>query len=141
MTPVNPYLIRAFHEWIVSNDMTPMIHVNANYPGAESVLQFADDKGVVAFNLSYQATKKLDLGDEWISFMTRIQGVPQEIILPVGSVVWITSRETTAGTALPIIEEQHQQIKEFAEKKTKTDNKDSEEKKPERKKPTLTIVK
>ncbi|EGV27481.1 Stringent starvation protein B, partial [Thiorhodococcus drewsii AZ1] len=32
MTSSKPYLIRAIHEWILDNQMTPHLVVDANYP-------------------------------------------------------------------------------------------------------------
>ena len=35
MTSNRPYFIRAMYDWIVDNDLTPYILVNAMYPGVE----------------------------------------------------------------------------------------------------------
>ena len=32
MTTNQPYLLKAFYDWIVNNDLTPYVVVNANYP-------------------------------------------------------------------------------------------------------------
>ena len=35
MTPNKPYLIRAFYEWIVDNNLTPYLVVNASVQGCK----------------------------------------------------------------------------------------------------------
>lgn len=32
MTPSRPYLLRAFFDWLLDNDLTPHLVVNANIP-------------------------------------------------------------------------------------------------------------
>ena len=32
MTPSRPYLVRAFYDWLLDNDMTPHLLVNAEVP-------------------------------------------------------------------------------------------------------------
>ena len=33
MTPNKPYFIRAMNEWILDNNLTPYILIDADYPG------------------------------------------------------------------------------------------------------------
>ena len=40
MTPNQPYLLRAFYEWIVDNNLTPYIVVDAHYAGTQVPQEF-----------------------------------------------------------------------------------------------------
>ena len=40
MTPSRPYLVRAFYDWLLDNDMTPHLLVNAEVPHVQVPLQF-----------------------------------------------------------------------------------------------------
>ena len=56
MNSSRPYLIRALYEWIVDNDCTPHILVNAEYPAVQVPQGFAND-GQIVLNISPSAVK------------------------------------------------------------------------------------
>ncbi|MGL5974060.1 MAG: ClpXP protease specificity-enhancing factor SspB, partial [Aeromonas sobria] len=43
MTPSRPYLLRAFFDWLLDNDLTPHLVVNVNLPHVMVPMQFAQD--------------------------------------------------------------------------------------------------
>jgi len=43
MTPSRPYLLRAFFDWLLDNDLTPHLVVNANIPHVMVPMQFVQD--------------------------------------------------------------------------------------------------
>ena len=43
MNSSRPYLIRALYQWIVDNDCTPHLLVNADYPGVQVPSKFVSD--------------------------------------------------------------------------------------------------
>ena len=43
MTPSRPYLIRAVHEWILDNGMTPYVLVNAQMTGVNVPRQYIEN--------------------------------------------------------------------------------------------------
>ena len=49
-----PYLIRAFYEWIVDNDCTPFLVVNANYPRCNVPKEHIEN-GEITLNISPNA--------------------------------------------------------------------------------------
>ena len=51
MTSTRPYLIRALYEWIVDNNCTPHILVNADYAGVKVPAGFAKDGQIVQVRL------------------------------------------------------------------------------------------
>ncbi|HEB67124.1 MAG TPA: ClpXP protease specificity-enhancing factor, partial [Gammaproteobacteria bacterium] len=43
MTPSQPYLLRAIYDWIVDNDLTPYVLVNAEHPQAQIPRQYVEN--------------------------------------------------------------------------------------------------
>ncbi len=96
MTSNRPYLIRAFYDWIVDNDCTPYLAVNAYFPGVEVPQNYVTD-GQIVLNVAPRAIVGMEFGDELIRFNTRFGGVPTDISVPVASVLGIYARENGQG--------------------------------------------
>ncbi|MGS2724184.1 ClpXP protease specificity-enhancing factor [Porticoccus sp. GXU_MW_L64] len=96
MSSNRPYLIRAFYDWIVDNDCTPYVVVDAYYDGVEVPQQHVND-GQIVLNLSPRAVAGFSLENQQIRFSTRFGGVPTDIRLPVESVLGIYARENGQG--------------------------------------------
>lgn len=96
MTSNRPYLIRAFYDWIVDNDCTPYVVVDAYYEGVEVPQQHVND-GQIVLNLAPRAVADLELANAMISFNTRFGGVPTDICIPVQAVLGIYARENGQG--------------------------------------------
>ena len=65
MTPLKPYLLRSIYEWIVDNDMTPHLLVNAEYPNVSLPTDFVED-GRIVLNIRPSAVQGLLLGNQEI---------------------------------------------------------------------------
>ena len=102
MTSNKPYLIRAFHEWITDNELTPYLLVDATYPGVAVPDSAVDEAGRVVFNLSWQAVHGLELGNDRIQFDARFSGVSYPVQVPVAAVMGIYARENGAGTLFEV---------------------------------------
>lgn len=100
MTSHRPYLLRALHQWITDNDMTPHLLVDATLPGVQVPAQ-AVDQGRVVLNIAARAVAGLQIGDEGVSFTARFGGVSQAVWVPATAVLAIYARETGQGMALP----------------------------------------
>lgn len=100
MTSNRPYLIRAVHEWISDNDMTPYLLVDAGVPGV-IVPPSAVKDGRVVLNVAARAVTQLQLGNVSIHFMARFSGVSQSIEIPVAAVQAIYAQETGQGMMMP----------------------------------------
>lgn len=92
-----PYLIRALHEWCCDHGFTPYITVVAD-EWARVPREFVRD-GQIVLNIDYEATNRLNIGNEEISFQARFGGVPRDILIPLGNVVAIYARENGHGMA------------------------------------------
>lgn len=94
--PKRPYLLRAMHEWMIDNHLTPHIVVDAMAPDVEVPQQHVAE-GKIILNLSYTATDGLDLHSDPLFFKTRFSGVSHEIVVPVMAVLGIYAHETGQG--------------------------------------------
>ncbi|WP_232424225.1 ClpXP protease specificity-enhancing factor [Imhoffiella purpurea] len=100
MTSSKPYLIRAIYEWILDNRMTPHLVVDANYPDASVPQEFVDG-GRIVLNISPGAVRGLVIGNDWIQFGARFNGVAREIMAPSEAVIGIFTRENGQGMVFP----------------------------------------
>ena len=96
MTPSRPYLLRGLHEWIVDNQKTPHILVNAEAEGILAPTQFAD-AGQLVLNISPTATRGLSLDNDGVAFEARFGGQPMQVYIPIEAVQAIYARENGRG--------------------------------------------
>lgn len=96
MKSSRPYLIRALYEWIVDNDCTPHLLVNAEFSGVQVPNGFASD-GQIVLNISPTAVRHLHMDNEAVSFEGRFAGVAQSLYIPVAAVLAIYARENGQG--------------------------------------------
>ena len=66
MTSNRPYLIRALYEWLVDNDLTPYLLVDANRESVHVPEHYVED-GRIVLNVSPNAVRDLTLGNELIA--------------------------------------------------------------------------
>ncbi len=99
MTSNRPYLLRAVHEWICDNGLTPYIVVDAARPGLQVPPQAVSD-GRVVLNLAPRAVARLEIGNDAISFMARFGGVSHAVNVPIAAVQAIYARENGQGMLL-----------------------------------------
>jgi stringent starvation protein B len=97
MTPNRPYLLRAFYEWIVDNNCTPYLVVDATAAGVKVPLQHVKD-GQIVLNISPGAVGNLLLGNDAVTFNARFSGNPFALYVPQRAVLAIYARENGAGT-------------------------------------------
>jgi stringent starvation protein B len=96
MTPSQPYLLRAIYDWIVDNQLTPYVLVNAANEQAQVPRQFVDN-GKIVLNLSPLAVNGLELGNEHVMFSARFSGKPMAVSFPVAAVLAIYAKENGQG--------------------------------------------
>lgn len=96
MTSNRPYLIRGIYDWIVDNDLTPYLLVNADYPGVE-VPQDHVNAGRIILNISPKACRGLHLENDKILFTARFSGIATQICLTPAAVLAIYAKENGRG--------------------------------------------
>lgn len=96
MKLLKPYLIRAVHEWIVDNGLTPYLLVDAEQEGVIVPPRFVQD-GQIVLNLRPEAVQSLSLGDSHVTFRARFGGVPTAVEIPVKAVHALYAKENGRG--------------------------------------------
>ena len=125
MTSLKHYLIRSIYDWIIDNDLTPHLLVDAENNQAILPQQFIED-GKIVLNIRPQAIQRLTLGNEEIQFNARFSGRPMSIVVPITAVMAIYAKENGKGMI-------------FDQEDEESDKTPPENKPPTR--PTLRVVK
>jgi len=96
MTTSRPYLLRALNEWIVDNNLTSHIVVDANQ---ENVIVPKDyiESGKIVLNISPFAVQDLMIDNEFVTFSARFSGKPMNIEVPTMAVMAIYAKENGQG--------------------------------------------
>lgn len=114
MTPNRPYLLRAFYEWIVDNNLTPYLVVDATLPGVRVPPQHVQN-GQIVLNINPSAVGNLVLGNDAVTFNARFGGSPFALNIPQRAVLAIYARENGAGTMFTAEEDEELTAEELAE--------------------------
>ena len=97
MVSTKPYLVRAIYEWCSDQGFTPFLAARVDAqtrvpPG------YAKD-GQIVLNVGGDATNKLSMDNETVSFQARFNGSVQHILIPMANVLAIYARENGQGMA------------------------------------------
>ena len=96
MTPSRPYLMRALNEWILDNDCTPYVLVDAGLPNVQVPDDYVNN-GQIVLNISPSAVRSLLINQEGLSFNARFGGVPMDIYVPLIAILAIYAKENGQG--------------------------------------------
>lgn len=96
MTPSRPYLMRALNEWILENDCTPYVLVDAGLPGVQVPDDYVNN-GQIVLNITPTAVQDLYIDDEGLSFNARFGGVPLDLYVPMVAILAIYAKENGQG--------------------------------------------
>ncbi len=91
-----PYLFRAMHEWILDNDQTPYVVVDASADRVRVPSQHTVDNRII-LNISGTAVEHLEMDNEAVSFVARFGGVAESIYLPSHAILGIYAKESGEG--------------------------------------------
>ena len=97
MTSNQPYLLKAFFDWIIDNELTPYMVVDATVAGCELPQEFVKDNQIV-LNVSPNACVNFFMDIEQISFQARFSGQAMVVRFPCLAVSAIYAKENGAGT-------------------------------------------
>jgi stringent starvation protein B len=91
-----PYLLRAINEWILDNNYTPYLIVDATVSETSVPLEYVKE-GQIVLNISPSAIRDLVMVNEHVMFNGRFGGVAHEIYVPIGAVLGLVSKENGEG--------------------------------------------
>ncbi|MCA1771318.1 MAG: ClpXP protease specificity-enhancing factor [Halomonas sp.] len=167
MKSSRPYIARALYEWLLDNELTPHLVVDATQPGVEVPRQFVQN-GQIVLNVAPTAVRDLFMENQAIGFNARFGGQPMQVMIPTPALIAIYARENGAGMVfghepeltslegeealdddaspskptLAVTESTGEADSAPEETSSETSDSDSESKdKPSKKKPSLRVVK
>jgi stringent starvation protein B len=98
VTSHRPYLLRAMHEWILDNDLTPYVIVSTTGVDIDVPPGHAEN-GRIVLNVSPTAIRNLSITNERLEFDGRFGGRAFHVSAPVGAVLAVYAKETGQGMA------------------------------------------
>ena len=96
MKSSRPYLARALYEWLLDNDLTPSLVVDATQAGVEVPRQFVQN-GQIVLNVAPTAVRDLFMENQAIGFNARFGGQPMQVMVPIPALIAIYARENGVG--------------------------------------------
>ena len=96
ITSKKPYIMRALHEWISDNKLTPYIAVNATIPETHVPQQYVKN-GQIVLNIAYDAVNRLNINNNHILFDATFNAIPFEVFIPIRAVQAIYAAENGQG--------------------------------------------
>lgn len=96
MSSSRPYLMRAIYDWIVDNNLTPYLLVNAGEPDVQVPVEHISN-GKIILNVDPNAVQNLDMLGTEISFNARFSGKQTQVRLPISAALAIYARENGRG--------------------------------------------
>ncbi|PVZ72592.1 ClpXP protease specificity-enhancing factor [Pelagibaculum spongiae] len=100
MTPRRPYMLRAIYDWLLDNQCTPHLLVDAEQEGVVVPTQYVEG-GQIVLNLAPTAVRGLELGDDEVGFSARFGGTPMQVRVPMSAVLAVYARENGQGMVFP----------------------------------------
>lgn len=131
MTSNKPYLIRAFYDWLVDNELTPYIAVDAEYPNVMVPVQHIQD-GQIVLNIAPESLGSISMAGDVIEFTARFGGKVEHLYVPYEAIAAIYAKENGVGSSFSV---EYPEIDDI-------DAQETQAPKPDKKgKPSLSIVK
>ena len=96
MTSSRPYIIRALYDWILENQCTPYVLVDAFGKGVEVPQEHVKD-GQIVLNISPTAVQSISIANEGMEFDGRFGGIPKKVLVPIRSILGIYAKENGQG--------------------------------------------
>lgn len=96
MLSSRPYIARALYEWLLDNDNTPYVVVDAMQEDVVVPRQFVQN-GQIVLNVAPSAVRDLDISNEMITFNASFSGEPMQVWVPIMALVAVYSKENGAG--------------------------------------------
>ena len=96
-------MIRAIYEWCVVQSVTAYVAVKVD-DQTKVPVEFIKD-GQIVLNVSYTATRNLNIGNEFINFSARFNGSSRELEIPIPAVIGIFAKENGQGMFFQATEE------------------------------------
>lgn len=100
MTPSRPYLLRGIYDWLIDNEQTPYLLVDAEAQDVVVPREHVQD-GKIILNISLTATRDLELTNDGVSFNARFGGKAMKVNVPITAALALYSKENGRGMMFP----------------------------------------
>jgi stringent starvation protein B len=100
MTPSRPYLLRGIYDWLIDNEQTPYLLVDAQASDVVVPIEHVQD-GKIILNISMTATRDLRLDNTGVGFNARFGGKPMQVNVPIAAALALYSKENGRGMMFP----------------------------------------
>ena len=84
------------HQWMTDGGLTPHVIVDAEREAVQVPRAYVKD-GKIVLNVSYDATQRLELGNDWLEFDARFAGIAHHVRVPMSAVLGVYARESGEG--------------------------------------------
>ncbi len=91
-----PYLLRAFYDWIVDSQCTPVLVADPKHPRCKIHFDYQHDNEVV-FNVSPTAVRDLDISNDLVQFRASFDGIVHVTSIPIGAILALYADENNEG--------------------------------------------
>ncbi|MBB3183504.1 stringent starvation protein B [Halomonas fontilapidosi] len=142
MQSSRPYIARALYQWLLDNDLTPYIVVDAEQAGVEVPRQFVQN-GQIVLNLAPTAIRDFAMENEAVSFSARFGGRPMQVMVPIEALIAIYARENGVGMVFghePVIPAGATEVEESVDDAPSEEN-DEDDAPPRKGRPSLRVIK
>jgi len=142
MQSSRPYIARALYQWLLDNDLTPYIVVDAEQAGVEVPRQFVQN-GQIVLNLAPTAIRDFAMENEAVSFSARFGGRPMQVMVPIEALIAIYARENGVGMVFghePVIPAGATEVEESVDDAPSEEN-DGDDAPPRKGRPSLRVIK
>ena len=96
MNSSRPYLLRAIYEWVVDNQLTPYIMIDAVISDVKVPKRFVEN-GEIILNIEPQAIGCLRMGNDAVEFDARFSGITHHVFIPIRAIKAIYAFENSYG--------------------------------------------
>jgi stringent starvation protein B len=97
LTSSRPYLLRAIYEWLLDNNCTPHILVDAHAEGVQVPQQHVNKDGQIILNMAPSAVNDFFMDLKAVSFSARFGGIANNLYVPTAAILGIYARENGQG--------------------------------------------
>lgn len=94
--PKRPFLLKAYYEWIVANDCTPLLMISTSLKDVR-LPSHLKESPTVALNIAPLAIRDLEIKEDHVSFTASFSGQAESIYLPIASILSIHAQENEQG--------------------------------------------
>lgn len=96
MLSSRPYLARALYQWLLDNEKTPYIVVDAERAGVVIPREFVQN-GQIVLNVAPTAVRDLMMENDAITFSARFGGQPMQVVVPSQALIALYAQESGVG--------------------------------------------